>query len=76
MVIDDQVRLEPIKPIHARLSPVSKLCHHFMRSDAAIVAHTDLGRINEADPTPAPKAADQKQHKGIRLPGNNSTKQL
>jgi hypothetical protein len=51
LVIDDQVQLEPIKPIHARLSPGSKLCHHFMRPNAAIVAHTDLGRINKADPT-------------------------
>jgi hypothetical protein len=31
-----------------------------MRPNAAIVAHTDLGRINKADPTAAPKAVDQK----------------
>jgi hypothetical protein len=31
-----------------------------MRPNAAIVEHTDLGRINEADPTTLPKAAGQK----------------
>ncbi|SDH45244.1 hypothetical protein SAMN05428952_101440 [Nitrosomonas sp. Nm132] len=31
-----------------------------MRPNAAIVAHTDFGRINEADPTTLPKAAGQK----------------
>ncbi|SFJ06142.1 hypothetical protein SAMN05428978_10934 [Nitrosomonas sp. Nm34] len=31
-----------------------------MRSNAAIVAHADPGRINEADPTAASKAAGQK----------------
>ncbi|SFM98081.1 hypothetical protein SAMN05421863_107816 [Nitrosomonas communis] len=35
-----------------------------MRPNAAIVAHADLGRINEADPTALPKAADQKTAQG------------
>nr|WP_262369898.1 hypothetical protein [Nitrosomonas communis] len=57
MVIDDQVQLESIKPIHTGLSLGSKLCHYLMRPNAAIVAHTDPGRINEADSTALPKAA-------------------
>ena len=60
LVINDQVQLEPIKPIHTGLSPGSKLCHYLIRPNAAIVAHTDPGRINEADPTALPKAAGQK----------------
>ncbi|SFM87905.1 hypothetical protein SAMN05421863_106417 [Nitrosomonas communis] len=35
-----------------------------MRPNAAIVAHADLGRINEADPTALPKAAGQKTAQG------------
>ena len=35
-----------------------------MRPNAAIVAHTDFGRINEADPTALPKAAGQKTAQG------------
>ena len=31
-----------------------------MRPNTAIMAHTDLSRINEADPTALPKAAGQK----------------
>ncbi|SFM63613.1 hypothetical protein SAMN05421863_104035 [Nitrosomonas communis] len=64
LVIDDQVQLEPIKPIHTGLSSSSKLCHYFMRPNAAIAAHADLGRINEADPTALPKAAGQKTAQG------------
>ncbi|SFI35266.1 hypothetical protein SAMN05428978_1006125 [Nitrosomonas sp. Nm34] len=35
-----------------------------MRPNAAIVAHTDPGRINEADSTTLPKAAGQKTAQG------------
>ncbi|SFN03862.1 hypothetical protein SAMN05421863_10897 [Nitrosomonas communis] len=35
-----------------------------MRPNAAIVTHTDLGRINKADPTSLPKAAGQKTAQG------------
>ena len=60
LVIDDQVQLESIKLTHAALSPGSKLCHYFMRPNAAIVTHADPGGINKTDPSTLPKAAGQK----------------
>jgi hypothetical protein len=40
-----------------------------MRPDAPVGTHADLGRINEADPTTLPKAADQKTAQGHQHTG-------
>ncbi len=37
-----------------------------MRPDAALVTHTDFGRVNEADPAATPKAAGQKTAQGYQ----------
>ena len=39
---DDQMHLEPVKPIHAGLPPGSKFRHHFMRPNAPVMADTTL----------------------------------
>ncbi|SFM19142.1 hypothetical protein SAMN05421863_101660 [Nitrosomonas communis] len=58
------MQFEPIKPTHAGLSPGNKLCHHFIRPNAAVVTYADLSRINEADSTALFKVASQKVAQG------------
>jgi hypothetical protein len=45
-----------------------------MRPDTPVVTHTDLGRINEADPAALPKAADQKTAQGHQRTGQQLNK--
>jgi hypothetical protein len=47
LVVDDQVQLETIEPVHAASAPLGEAVKHAMRVDAPVVTDPDGQAVNE-----------------------------